>query len=134
MTQQENKIMRQSTKVIACIGIMGPILAACGTGDNGPATAVEPNKMAAVAPQAPATDAAAAAEIMNKPMDGSSPEAFKQGLNEVKAVATPQDYKRLESALNSMLFYDLSVAGDKARLYEKLDGLSPNEIMVKAAR
>lgn len=74
---------------------------------------------------------AAGSAIMNEALDGSSVAAFKQGLDQVKAGATASEYQSLRNAIGFMLNYDLSVSRSQEKLYAKLDGLTPNEIVAK---
>jgi len=67
--------------------------------------------------------------IMDTPLDGSSVEAFEAGMERVREQASGADYKRLESAIKYLLFYDLSVRKDPAKLYRKLDGKTPDQIV-----
>ena len=93
---------------------MAPLVA-CGSGDAGP-------------------EQASAESIMDQPLDGSSAEAFEAGMEKVKAEATPSEYSSLENSIGYLLYYDLSARGDKSRLYNKLDGKSPNEIIAKSGK
>jgi hypothetical protein len=106
-------------------------LAACGNGQKPPASSVE--QPDAVVKPAPFNEEAAR-EILDTPMDGSALETFTQDLQRVKDTASPEDYYLLKSALDALLFYDLSAAGDTARLYQSLDGMTPNEIIASAKR
>lgn len=74
--------------------------------------------------------------IMDQPLDGTSIEAFSAGLIKVDEEATEKDYRSLMSALDYLLFYDIGARRDKATLYSRLDGQSPNQIreMVTSAR
>lgn len=79
-------------------------------------------------------DAAAADAAMQRPMDGSSVEAFTKDLERLKSEVRPEDFAKVQSALSWMMFYDLSAAGEKAKLYASLDGDTPNEIIAKSGR
>jgi len=66
--------------------------------------------------------------VMDQPMDGSSIESFTAGLEKVDREASEKDYRSLMSALDYLLFYDLSAKRSKEILYAGLDGKTPNEI------
>ena len=70
--------------------------------------------------------------IMDRPMDGSSTEAFEAGLKAVHASAPTGQAQRLDTAIKTLKVFDLSVRNDTARLYAKLDGKTPNEIIAQA--
>ena len=67
--------------------------------------------------------------VMDQPLDGSSKEAFTTGLEKVDSEATEKEYRTLMSALDFLLFYDLAAKREKAKLYARLNGKSPNEII-----
>ncbi len=66
--------------------------------------------------------------VMDQPMDGSSFEAFTAGLEKVDREASETNYRALMSALDYLLFYDLSAKRKKEILYAGLDGKTPTEI------
>jgi hypothetical protein len=72
------------------------------------------------------------ATVMDRPLDGSSKDAFEKGLATVRSSAPAGQSQRLDSALKYLLTYDFSLQNDKARLYAKLDGKSPNEIIAQS--
>lgn len=67
--------------------------------------------------------------VMDTPLDGSSVEAFTAGLKRVDEEASETEYRRVMSSLDFLLFYDIGARRDKARLYSRLDGKTPNEII-----
>lgn len=81
-----------------------------------------------------ATTSWGASTVMSQALDGSSQETFEQGMAQVKADATEDEYAQLKSAVAHLLYYDLSVKQDKARLYQKLDGKTPAEIIAMVKR
>lgn len=114
----------------------GPVLSS-----ETPETGSEPGAAQAEA-EAPevageATEGAGATEpaaeeplsIMDTPLDGSSTEAFKAGLATLDEQATEEEYRSVMSALDYLLFYDLSVRRNRKNLYAKLDGYTPNQII-----
>ena len=75
-----------------------------------------------------------AVSVMDVPLDGSSVESFTAGLTRVDEEATEDEYRKLMSALDFMLFYDVGARRNKARLYARLDGKTPNDILSSVAK
>lgn len=75
----------------------------------------------------------AVSHVMDEPLDGSSIETFKAGLENVDQNASEKEYRSLMSALDFLLFYDLGAKRDKAKLYARLNGKSPNDILNQVA-
>ncbi|MBT8062204.1 MAG: hypothetical protein HKO64_12065 [Xanthomonadales bacterium] len=69
--------------------------------------------------------------LLDQPLDGSSVETFQAGLDRVEKEAGEEEYRQLMSSISFLLFYDLGAKRDKATLYSRLDGKSPNEIIAK---
>lgn len=74
------------------------------------------------------------AAIMSKPVDFSSPENITNSMQAIQTEAGDEASARVDSAINYMVVYDLSVGGDKQKLYEKLNGKTPNEILDMTGR
>lgn len=74
------------------------------------------------------------AAIMGQPVDFSSAENVASSLQTIQQEAGAEAANRVESAINYMLVYDLSVGRNKQKLYKKLDGKTPNEILGMSAR
>ena len=70
-----------------------------------------------------------ATAIMNEPLDGTTVESFSAGLEKLDEEATEEDYRKVMSALSFLLFYDIAANRDKAKLYSRLNGKTPNEIL-----
>jgi len=66
---------------------------------------------------------------MEIPLDGSSMEAWDRSMARVKAHTSPETYQSLESAIDYLLTYDLSVSYDKNRLIKSLDGQTGYEVL-----
>ena len=67
--------------------------------------------------------------VMDEPLDGSSLEAFTAGLEKLDQEASEKEYRNVMAALDYLLFYDLGAKRDKAILYSRLNGKSPNQIL-----
>ena len=72
--------------------------------------------------------------IMDQPVDFSTPENVEISLQKVKDQEGEKTYKTLNSAIQYVLFYDLSIGGDKEKLYKALDGSTPREIIAKVKK
>jgi len=75
-----------------------------------------------------------AESIMDQPVDFSTPEDVEKSLQKVREQAGDQAYKNLQSAMKYILYYDLSLANNKEKMYQKLNGSTPNEILAKMKR
>ncbi|KAA9131915.1 hypothetical protein F3N42_06995 [Marinihelvus fidelis] len=98
-------------------------LAACGKTTDPDPTASETT--ASSAADAPPPNPA----IMDEPMDGSSVEAFEENLQAVREQAGQAAYDQLKRVIQYSMTYDLSIRGNKAKLYKRYDGKTPNEIL-----
>jgi len=72
--------------------------------------------------------------IMDQPLDFSTPENAEKSLQKVKEQEGEKAYKTLNSAMQYVLLYDLSIGHNKEKLYKKLDGSTPNEIIAKMSK
>jgi len=96
---------------------------------------------AAVSGPASAGEAAEAAEtagsdmsIMDKPVNFSTPEDVDKSIEAVRLEAGDKAARDLNNALKYILAYDLSLRRDKEKMYQKLNGRTPNEIIAKMKR
>lgn len=130
--------MRKTSLIVATAALglaAGPVVLASDPAEpNGEPQAAE----ALEAAQPAATEASIpetlrhkdrAITVMDTPLDGSSIETFSAGLKRLDEEASETDYRRVMSALDFLLFYDIAARRDKARLYSRLDGKTPNEII-----
>jgi len=72
--------------------------------------------------------------VMDQAVDFSTPEEVKKSFQKIQEQAGDAAVENLQNALNYMLFYDLGVGRDINRLYKKLDGKTPNEIIAVSAK
>ena len=72
--------------------------------------------------------------IMDQPVDFSTPENVEISLQKVKDQEGEKAYKTLNSAMQYVLFYDLSLRNDKEKLYKALDGSTPKEIIARMSK
>lgn len=78
--------------------------------------------------------AAAQDTVMDQPVDFSSPENAEKSIESIRQQAGESPAKKLQNAMDYMMFYDLEVKRNKEALYKKLDGKTPNEIIAMVKR
>ena len=64
----------------------------------------------------------------------STPEDVEKTLQNIREKAGDKAYNQLKNTIQYLLFYDLSVANNKQKLYKKLDGRTPEQIIAKMKR
>jgi hypothetical protein len=72
--------------------------------------------------------------IMDQPVDFSTVENVEISLQKIREQGGDQAYKTLNSAMKYVKYYDLSISNDMEKLYKKLDGKTPNEIIAMMKR
>ena len=72
--------------------------------------------------------------VMDLPVDFSTPEKVEESIEKVRQQAGDGEARELSNALGYILAYDLSVGGKKEKMYKKLDGRTPNDIIAKMKR
>lgn len=72
--------------------------------------------------------------VMNLPVDFSSPEMVEESMEKVRQQAGDDAARDLSNALGYILAYDISLRGNKEKMYEKLNGRTPNAIIAKMKR
>jgi hypothetical protein len=72
--------------------------------------------------------------LLDQPVDFSTPEKAEETLQMIREQEGDKAYQSINTAMNHLLFYDLSVGNDKEKLYKKLDGLTPRQIVAKIRR
>lgn len=139
--------MNRSNLALPMLAILAVLYAASGTGCATSPSAVGPATSEANATAAD-TDSTESPEVtgaglpeataepalppMDRPFDGSSLEAFEQGLRELESSVSSTEFRRLNSALNYLLLYDIGARSNWAVLYSRLDGQSANQIIAQA--
>ena len=68
-------------------------------------------------------------DAMRIPVDGSSLESFESSLEAIKSKADAAEYKTLTGAIDYLLLYDLGARRDRAKLAQRLDGLTGEQIV-----
>ena len=72
--------------------------------------------------------------IMDTPVNFSTPEDVENVMDLVRTQAGEAQASRLSNALRYILNYDPSLGRDKEKMYKKLNGRTPNEIIAKMKR
>lgn len=127
------------TTVSLCFMIL-TLTPACAEQDKGTETAAagKPSSETSAAPATGAATAAPAAEkamtVMDEPVDFSTPEEVEKSIEKVRQEAGEAQARDLSNALGYILAYDLSLGRDKEKMYKKLNGRTPNEIIAKMKR
>jgi hypothetical protein len=131
------KILR-SMSVLTLILILAP---ACAKQDDGAGATAENKPAAETAAPSPAADKPSAAapagtdmSIMDQPVNFSTPEDVDKSIEAVRQQAGAAQARDLKNALGYILTYDLSLGRNKEKMYKKLNGRTPNEIIAKMNR
>lgn len=72
--------------------------------------------------------------VMDLPVNFSTPEDIEKSIEKVKQEAGDGKARALKNAMAYVLYYDLSLGNDKEKMYKKLNGSTPNEIIAKMKR
>ena len=96
--------------------------------------AVRPQRETPKKAPPPKLEAFQSAAVMSQPVDFSTPENVASTMTAIEEGAGEQASSRVESAIGYLLVYDLSVSRNKQKLYEKLNGKTPNDIIAMTGR
>ena len=72
--------------------------------------------------------------LMNQPVNFSTPEDVEKTLQNIREKEGDKAYKQVKNAMQYIIYYDLSLRNDKEKLYKKLDGKTPEQIIAKVKR
>ena len=72
--------------------------------------------------------------IMDQPVDFSTPDAVEESLQKIAEQGGEKSRKAVEVAMQYISVYNLGISGDKEKLYKKLDGRTPNQIVAMMKR
>ena len=72
--------------------------------------------------------------LMNQPANFSTPEDVEKTLQNIREKEGDKAYKQIKNAMQYIMYYDLSLKNDKEKLYKKLDGKTPEQIIAEAKR
>ena len=131
------KIMK-TMSVLTLVLVLAP---ACAQQDNEADTKANAKPVAESPAPASASETAQPSgaaggdmSIMDKPVNFSTPEAVDKSIEAVRLGAGEKAARDLKNALKYIQTYDLSLGRDKAKMYQKLNGRTPNEIIAKMKR
>lgn len=105
-------------------------VSACAEDSNDPETTTEQVS----APESAGNAGGHSTGIMDQPVDFSTAENVEISLQNVREQEGDQAYKKLNNAMKYVKYYDLSIHNDTEKLYKKLDGKTPNEIIAMMKR
>ena len=97
--------------------------------DNSEATPVEQEAIAPAESAPREKSEFTFSDAMRIPVDGSSLESFDSSLETIKSKADAAEYTTLTGALDYLLLYDLGAKRDRAKLAQRLDGLTGEQIV-----
>ena len=69
--------------------------------------------------------------LMNQPVNFSTPEDVEKTLQNIREKEGDKAYKQVKNAMQYIMYYDLSLRNDKEKLYMKLDGKTPEQIIAE---
>jgi len=72
--------------------------------------------------------------LMNQPVNFSTPEDVEKTLQNIREKEGDKAYNTLKNTIQYLLVYDLSVGHDKEKLYKKLNGKTPEQIITNVQR
>lgn len=115
---------------------------ACAEQDKDADASVSKTQTEGMPTPAPASEATMAetttgdepASVMDLPVDFSTPEDVEKSIEKVRQQAGEAQARDLTNALGYILAYDLSFGRDKEKMYKKLNGRTPSEIIAKMKR
>lgn len=114
------------------------LIPACAEQDNG-AEASPDTATTDVVESAPAAEKAELADgesvsVLDQPVDFSTAENVEKSIEKVRQEMGDSKARQLSIAMKYILTYDLSVGHDKEKMYKKLNGSTPNEIIAMMKR
>ena len=72
--------------------------------------------------------------LMDQPVNFSTPEDAEKTLQNIRDKEGDGAHKGLLGAMEFIMFYDLSVGNNKEKMYQKLNGMPPREIIAGVDR
>ena len=105
-------------------------VSACAENSNDPETTTAQVS----APESAGNAGGHSTSIMDQPMDFSTAENAEISLQKVREQEGDRAYKTLNNAMKYVKYYDLSIGNNMEKLYKKLDGKTPNEIIAMMKR
>ena len=72
--------------------------------------------------------------LMNQPVNFSSPENVEKTLENIRQQEGDKAHAKLKNAMQYIMVYDLSIGNNEEKLYKKLDGRTPQQIIAQMRR
>jgi len=72
---------------------------------------------------------AAASAVMSRPINAASSDELKASLAEVKAEATPEEWRTFNNAYGKIRSFDLAARNNPAVLMERVNGQTPLQVI-----
>jgi hypothetical protein len=72
--------------------------------------------------------------VMDLPVNFSTPEDVEKSLQLIKEESGERSSTAVKNAMKHILYYDLGLGHDKEKMYKKLNGKTPNEIIAMMRR
>jgi len=72
--------------------------------------------------------------LMNQPVNFSTPENVEETLQNIREKEGDRAYNQIKNAMQYIMYYDLGLRNDKEKLYKKLDGKTPEQIIAMIKR
>ena len=101
------------------------LLPACAKKDNAPETTADASAPMSVNQETQGGQGS----VMDQPVNFSSQEEVNKSIEKVRQQAGDAEANELNKALGIILIQDMSLRQDKDRLFRKLNGKTPNEII-----
>lgn len=98
------------------------------------ANAKQPSRPAPAQAEQRPQESFQSAAVMSEAVDFSSAEQITASIDKIKQGAGDQAANRVQNAIDYLLVYDLSVGRNKQKLYDKLNGKTPNQILAMINR
>ena len=106
------------------------LITACAEDSKDIAATVEP----IVASEKAGDTGDTSSSIMDQPVNFSTPEDVEKSMQKIREQVGDKELRKLGAAMQHSLFYDVSLGKNKEKLYKKLDGQTPNQIIAKMKR
>ena len=107
---------------------------AVGVADTAQATAKQVSTPVAESAESGGDTGGEQDSVMNQPVNFSTPEDVEKSIEKVRQEAGNAKAVTLKSAMDYILYYDLSLGNDREKMYAKLNGSTPNAIIAKMKR
>ncbi|HEY5775215.1 MAG TPA: hypothetical protein VIS57_03945, partial [Xanthomonadales bacterium] len=129
---KDYNMLKKIFTTVSAFGLLLILASACAEQKDEAASALSSGKTTETA--APSATADGEVSIMDQPVNFSTPADVDKSIATVKEQAGEDAARELQNALGYILAYDLSIGHDEEKMYKKLNGRTPNEIISKMKR